>query len=96
MKLLAAITLLAAGVSALAAPDTEQLDKRACAKNNCIRAMIARPDAATTFCQAYTTTSSAGVGQFTQCDSPSKASAACSCVVPVSLAPSKSCPFAVC
>jgi len=62
-----------------------QLVKRACSKNNCVRALIARPAQASSFCATYTTASSAGVGPFTQCDNSKTLSAACTCQVPVRL-----------
>ena len=82
MKLVAVLTFVTAALAA-AAPDAE-LVKRGCTKNNCLRAMIDRPAAATTFCATYTTAVSTGVGQFTQCDNAAKATTACSCLYPVS------------
>ncbi|RKU49148.1 hypothetical protein DL546_008244 [Coniochaeta pulveracea] len=58
------------------------LNKRGCTSNNCLRAMVARPDAATSFCNAFTTAVSSGVAPFTQCVGAAKASSACSCLVP--------------
>lgn len=66
------------------------LNKRGCTSNNCLRAMVARPDAATSFCNAFTTAVSSGVAPFTQCVGAAKASSACSCLVPVSLSASSS------
>ena len=69
----------------------EHLFKRACAKNNCLRAVIARPTVASTFCATYTAATIGGVGPFTQCDSPAKLSSACSCQYPVSWFPVRTC-----
>jgi len=68
-------------------PSRPLIKKRECARNNCVRAMIARPSSATSFCQTFTATvqtASAAVSPFRQCDKgPVQASSACSCLVPV-------------
>jgi hypothetical protein len=61
-----------------------ELQKRACPKNNCLRALVARPAVASTFCATYTTAVSTGVAPFTQCANSAKLSEACSCQYPVS------------
>ncbi|KAL8367542.1 hypothetical protein RB599_003431 [Gaeumannomyces hyphopodioides] len=68
------------------------LGKRDCTHNNCLRAMIARPDAATSFCRTYTTAApQTAVAPFTQCSGAAKASSACTCFVPVAPPPAPTC-----
>ncbi|KAL8289441.1 hypothetical protein RB597_001175 [Gaeumannomyces tritici] len=74
------------------------LGKRDCTHNNCLRAMIARPDAATSFCRTYTTAAppQTTVAPFTQCSSAPKASSACTCFVPPPPAPTCGPPGSFC
>jgi hypothetical protein len=67
-----------------AKPTVNELAKRACAKNNCLRALISRTAIASPFCATYTTAASTGVGPFTQCENAAKLSSACSCQYAVS------------
>jgi len=64
---------------------TAELIKRGCTRNNCLRALVARPAQASSFCATYTTAVSTGVGPFTQCDNSKTLSSACTCEIPVSL-----------
>lgn len=66
------------------ADDAASLFKRDCTANNCVRALKARPDAATSFCRSFTTAVNTNVAPFTQCVGAAKASSACTCLVPVS------------
>ena len=69
-----------------------ELAKRACPKNNCQRALNARPELASAFCATYTTTVNPGIGStFTQCDSNAKLTRACACNYPVSRAHPRLC-----
>ncbi|KLU81141.1 hypothetical protein MAPG_00236 [Magnaporthiopsis poae ATCC 64411] len=72
------------------------LGKRDCTHNNCLRAMIARPESATSFCRTYTTAVQSTVEPFTQCTGPAKASSACSCFVPAPTPPPCGGPGAFC
>ena len=59
------------------------LQKRDCTKNNCLRAMIARPSSASEFCATYTTAPSTAPSPFPNCGQATQASAACTCFAPV-------------
>lgn len=61
------------------------LAKRACSSNNCLRAYKAQALAATSFCNTFTASVATEVAPFTQCSDAKQASSACSCFVPVSL-----------
>ncbi|KAH7303468.1 hypothetical protein B0I35DRAFT_415135 [Stachybotrys elegans] len=68
------------------APDTG-IDKRSgCNRDNCLRAMVRRPDQATSLCHSYTTASMTATDSFgsfqTPCKGlPARVSSACSCAV---------------
>jgi hypothetical protein len=59
------------------------LQKRGCTKNNCLRALIARPAAGSAFCSTYTAAVNTADNPFTNCAKATMASTACSCFAPV-------------